>query len=202
MRPHALQIRLPQEFELFDAWPWSRYDEEDNLFLISGEEIYDSGAVRLGGTLEIPSDDRVVNVDIDYMFYVVGWGSSDPNSLQYSFVHYGNHKSPINQLQTLLYSGDHNRNQLLCELSKAGIPRFEEASEKISGTDFSIRLSVEPVLHHDDSICSNKFWKFTFSYTISRDEPHNEPQEWVGVNRPYDALFDSPFNDNARPTLE
>ncbi|KAI0530392.1 heterokaryon incompatibility protein-domain-containing protein [Xylaria digitata] len=190
MRQHALQIRLPLEFELLDAWPWSRYDEEDNMFLVSGEQRYDSGVVRLGGTLEIPSDGRVVKVDIDYMFYVVGWGSSDPNSLQYSFVHYGNYKSSVNELQTLLNSGDHSRNQLLCELSKAGIPRFRGASEKISGTDLSINLSVKPVLHDDNSICFHPFWKFTFYYTIYKGEPYTEPLEWVQVNRSHNALFD------------
>ncbi|KAI0446088.1 heterokaryon incompatibility protein-domain-containing protein [Xylaria telfairii] len=183
MRPHGLQIQLPHEFELLDAWPWSRYDEEDNLFIVSGDKRYDSGAIRFRGTPEKLSDGRTTGADIDYMFYVVGWGSSDSDSLQYSFIDYSYYKDAVNGLQTQLNTGDHNRSQLLYEINKAGIPRFQEATKKISGTRLTIHFSVEPVLHHDDLICSNPFWKFTFSYRICKDAPHIEALPWVRVNR-------------------
>lgn len=183
MRPLGLQIQLPPEFELLDAWPWSRYDEEDNLFIVSGDTRYDSGAIRFRGTLETLSDGRTTWVDIDYMFYVVGWASSDPDSLQYSFIDYGCYKDAVNGLQTQLNTGDHNRSQLLYEINKADIPRFQEATKKVSGTRLTIHFSAEPVLHHDDLICSNPFWKFTFSYRICEDEPRIKPLQWVRVNR-------------------
>ncbi|KAI3323208.1 HET-domain-containing protein [Xylariaceae sp. AK1471] len=188
MRQHALQIRLPPELELWDAWPWSRYDEEDNLFLISGELRYDSGAVRLGGTLEISSDDRITTVRLDYMFYVVGWASPDFNSLQYSFVDYRKRKAAVSELHAQLNAGDLTRNQLLYGLDAEGIPRFRKAVRKISETNLSVLLSVEPTLHRDTSICSNEFWKLTFSCRICKDEdiPNIRPLKWVLVNQSQD----------------
>lgn len=186
MRTHALQIQLPPELELFDVWPWSRYDEEDNMFLVSAETRYDSGAIRLRGTPETLSNGRTVRFDVDYMFYVVGWGSSDPDSLQYSFVDYGDYKHAVNELQAQLNSGDHSRSQLLYEINKAGIPRFRVATKKIPETDLSIYFSVEPALHQDDSICSNPFWKFIFSFKIFEGELDIKPIQWVLVNRSQD----------------
>ncbi|KAI1752424.1 heterokaryon incompatibility protein-domain-containing protein [Xylaria castorea] len=184
MRPHALQIQLPPELKLFDVWPWTRYDEEDNMFLVSAEARYDSGAVRLRDARETLSNGRTARVDVDYMFYVVGWASSDLDSLQYSFVDYGDYKDAVNELQTQLSSGDHSRGQLLYEINKAGIPRFQEAAKKIPETDLSIHLSVELVLHRDDSICSNPFWRLTFSYRIFKGEPDIQPLQWVLVHWP------------------
>jgi hypothetical protein len=188
MRQHALQIRLPREFQLWDAWPWSRYDEEDNLFLVSGEPRYDSGAVRLRGTLEILSDGRTTTVGIDYMFYAVGWASSDLNSLQYSFVDYRKHKAAVNEVYAQLNSGDHSRNQLLYELDKEGIPRFPKGTKRISKINCNVYLSVEPTLHRNASICSNEFWRFTFSYRICKNEelPNIQPLKWALVNRSQD----------------
>ncbi|KAI1162507.1 heterokaryon incompatibility protein-domain-containing protein [Nemania serpens] len=178
MRQHALQIRLPPDVSLLGAWPWSRYDEEDNLFLVSGESRYDSGAVRLRGTLEIASEGCMAEVSIDYMFYVIGWASPDLSSLQYSFVDYGEYKGPVNELQTLLSAGDHSRNQLLCELEREDVPRFQVAAKKLSGMDLSLYFSVEPVLYRDESICCNPFWRFTFSHRISKGGPSIQPLEW------------------------
>ncbi|KAI0481645.1 heterokaryon incompatibility protein-domain-containing protein [Xylaria cf. heliscus] len=186
MRPHGLQIQLPPKLELFDVWPWSRYDEEDNMFLVSAEGRYDSGAIRLRGTLETQHDGSTTRVDIDYMFYVLGWASSDPNSLQYSFVDYGTYKDAVNELQTVLNSGDHSRGQLLYEIKKAGIPRFREATKKIPETNLAIHFSVEHTWHRDDSICSNSFWRFTFSYKVCEAEPDIEPLEWILVNRSHE----------------
>ncbi|KAI8947166.1 heterokaryon incompatibility protein-domain-containing protein [Xylaria longipes] len=186
MRPHVLQIQLPPELELLDVWPWSRYDEEDNLFLVSGETRYDTGVVRLRGTQETTSNGRTTRVDIDYWFYVVGWSSLDPKSLQYSFVDYDNYKDAVNEIQTQLKSGDHNRSQLLCELDKEGIPRIQEATKKIPDTGLSIYLTVKPVLHCDDSVCSSPFWRFTFSYRNCEGEPNIEPLQWVLVNRSHE----------------
>ncbi len=186
MRPHALQIQLPPEFELLDAWPWSRYDEEDNLFLVAGEARYDSGAVRLRGTLETLSDGRTIQVDIDYMFFVVGWASLDRSALQYSFVDYSDYKAILSELQMRLNLGDHNRSQLLYELSKEGVPRFLEACKRTCDTDLSIYLSVKPVLHRDDLICCNPFWRFTFFYEVCQSRAEIQPLAWDLVNRSRD----------------
>ncbi|KAI1130384.1 HET-domain-containing protein [Nemania abortiva] len=184
MRQHILQVRLPHEIELHDVWPWSRYDEEDNLFLVSGEPRYDSGAVRLRGTLPVFDYDGAP-VNIDYMFYAVGWASSDSNSLQYSFVDYPKHKLAVNELQTQLNAGDHTRNQLLYVLHAEGIPRSQRAVKRVPGTNHVVCLSVEPTLHRDASICCNEFWRFTFTWIIceARDAPTIRPLSWALVNR-------------------
>ncbi|KAJ8123113.1 hypothetical protein O1611_g9672 [Lasiodiplodia mahajangana] len=188
-RQHVLQIRLPTEIELWNVWPWSRYDEEDNLFLVSGELRYDSGAIRLRGSLPIPSSGNpITRASIDYMFYAVGWSSPEPSSLQYSFVDYREHKAAVNELDTQLSAGDHSRNQLLYVLDAENIPRFQNAVRKIPGTDLVIHLSVEPTLHRNASICCNKFWRFTFSCKICKDEdaPTILPLKWALVDRSRD----------------
>jgi hypothetical protein len=186
MRQHALQIQLPLELELVDAGPWSRYDEEDNLFLVSGEARYDSGVVHLMGILETLSDGRMVAVFLDYVFFVVGWASSDPDALQYSFVDCQDCTVPVKELKMHLNSGDFSRSQLLFELNKLGVPRFKEATKKIPETDLSVCLSVEPVLHRDDSICFNPFWRFNFSYRICKGVHNIQPLKWVLTNRAQD----------------
>lgn len=45
-RSHVLQIMLPTGMSIYDAWPWGRFDDEDQLFFVSGEPAWDSGALR------------------------------------------------------------------------------------------------------------------------------------------------------------
>ncbi|KAI0878514.1 HET-domain-containing protein [Hypoxylon argillaceum] len=171
---------------------------QDNLFLVSGETRYDSGAVRLRGVLPIPSDggggggEAAATVDVDYMFYVVGWASADLGSLQYSFVGYRERRAAVNEVHAELTAGDHSRNQLLYILDKEGVPRFQDVVAKIPGTDFCVCLSVEPTLHRDASICCNEFWRFTFSCKVSRDEdaPKTQPLEWALQSLNWDGKLD------------
>ncbi|KAI0101899.1 HET-domain-containing protein [Nemania sp. FL0031] len=178
MRQHVLQIRLPPEVELWSVWPWSRYDEEDNLFLVSGEPRYDGGTIRLRVTLPIPNPGSI----IDCMFYAVGWSSLEFNSLQYSFVNYREHNAAVGEIDAQLSAGDYTRHHLLYVLDAERVPRFQNAAIKVPGTNLFIYLSVEPTLRRDASICCNEFWRFTFSYKIYykyEDVPAILPLEWA-----------------------
>ncbi|KAI8626635.1 HET-domain-containing protein [Xylariaceae sp. FL1651] len=183
MRPHVLQIQIPPKFEIYDAWPWGRYDDEDNVFLVSGEQRDDCGVIRLIGAIEVPSDEpHTTTVDIDYTFYVLGWIPLDFASLQYSFVDYRNYKAAVNEVHSQLNTGYHSRNQLLSILANEGIPRYQEAAKKIPGMNMSVILSVKPTLCHDTSICpDDNFWRLTFSCKIYKDEdiPDIQPLKWA-----------------------
>jgi hypothetical protein len=165
-RSHVLQIRLPAEMEIYDAWPWGRFDDEDQLFFVSGDSRWDSGSLRLSMNLTTHVGQRKTKVDLECMFYALGWSSLALSSLQCTLVDYRSITTQLNEAQSHVAAWDPDRHQVLEILMYHKIPRSSFASWIIPGTKTSALVSFTPTLMSDPSICQNMFWRIEFSCNL------------------------------------
>ncbi|KAH0557020.1 hypothetical protein GP486_005192 [Trichoglossum hirsutum] len=164
-RSHVLQVSLPLEMQVYDAWPWGRFDDEDQLFFVSGNPRWDSGALRLCANFTSVGR-RKTKVEFECMFYAVGWSELEPGRLQCTLVDYRSFPIELREVQSQITTWDHDTTQVLEQLAYHRIPRSCIASFKIAGTKASAVVSLTPTLVSDLSICQNKFWRVEFSCKI------------------------------------
>lgn len=162
-RSHVLQIQRPIGIEIYDAWSWGRYDDQDQVFFICGDNAWDAAALRLSITYTTRNGDKL---DFEGMFYAVGWSSLHISQLQCTMINYQSSSAALIEAQSQISAWDHDRQQVLEVLAHHGIPKVSAAAFKIPGTKTTVLVSFEPILVSDPSICQNKFWKVRFSYKV------------------------------------
>lgn len=170
MRPHVLQIKLPTEMDIYDAWPWGRYDDEDQLFFVSGDPKWDSATLRLRVFFTAELDGQDTTVEFECMCYVVGWSFLEPNSVQCTLVDYQSFKTGLNEVHSQITLWEHDRHQVLDNLIHHKIPKCSKATFKIPGTDVSAVVSFKLKSMSDPMICQNKYWKMKFSCDLYKND--------------------------------
>jgi hypothetical protein len=180
-RSHVLQIRLPFEMGIYNAWPPGRFDKEDLLFFVSGDSRWDSGALRLRGNFSAQVGQRKTKIELECMFYAVGWSALTLSSLQCTLVDYQSFNTELNDVQSRLAAGDTDMRQVLQILIYHKIPRSSLASWKIPGTKTSALVSFTPTLISNPSICRNKFWRIEFSCKLCETDnlPRIQHEKWT-----------------------
>lgn len=174
MRLHALQISLPPDMEIRDAWP-RRFDDEDQLFF-TGNSRGDSAVLKLsthfgfenGGTKW-----RFVSI-----FYAVGWSS---HSAQFSLLDSQDFASKVGELQLGIADWDHDKEGILDQLTYHKIPRSSAVAFEIPKTSKSALVSLTRHLVSEPTMCANEFWRVEFSYQVheTSEMPPIEQDEWV-----------------------
>ncbi|KAK0663437.1 HET-domain-containing protein [Cercophora samala] len=162
-RRHALQIDYPLEMDIYDAWPWSRCDDEDRAFFVTGDGPWDSGSMRFTVKIEVPIGDKKRTVEFEVMFYALGWSSTDINELQCSLLEYQEHSAALNATHTQIGGWDHNRYQLTEVLIHHKVPRISAVVYRVEGTEWVVVVSFALVWIRNPHICRNYFWKAEFS---------------------------------------
>ncbi|KAK4675306.1 hypothetical protein QC764_0076630 [Podospora pseudoanserina] len=105
---HALQVGYPLEMDIYDAWPWSRCDDEDRAFFVTGDGPWDSGSMRFTVKTDVPAYGKNRTVEFEVMFYALGWSSADENELQCSLLEDQEHSTALNATQTRIGAWDQN----------------------------------------------------------------------------------------------
>jgi hypothetical protein len=179
-RSHVLQVGLPLEMEIYDAWPWSRFDDEDQLFFVAGDPRWDSGALRLCANFTSVGR-RSTKIEFECMFYAVGWSSLDLGRLQCTLVDYRSFATELNEVHSQIAAWDHDRLQVLEQLVYHKIPRSDSAAFGIPGTKTSILVSFRSTPVTDRSICQNKFWRIELSCKVYEDKnlPQTRQENWI-----------------------
>ena len=111
-RSHVLQISLPLEMEIYDAWPWGRFDDEDQLFFVSGDPRWDTGSLRLCANFTLVGR-HDTKVEFECMFYGLGWSALDSGSLQCTVVDFRSLTTELNEVQSQIAAWDHDRHSVL-----------------------------------------------------------------------------------------
>jgi len=164
-RFHALQIKLPKEMwqHPFGVRPGHRYDAEDLAFFITGDSEYDSGMLRLKGSLTTPVDGPRTKVDFDCLFCAIGWSSTNIESLQCTILDRRHHTMALAEFHDDVSGWDYHREQSLLHLIQHNIPKASSVCIQIPGTDTWVHVSFTVRLVDDQSVCRNKYWRVEFS---------------------------------------
>lgn len=181
-RRHALQVCRDPRFRTHAAWPSARYDDEDGLFFVSDDQLWDSGAMQLVLILSYPKGQVRIPIKLELMFYALGWASTDPDTLQCSIIDYKTHLSRLNDAQHSISDWEHYRPQVIAELKHRDIPKRSASVHPIPDTNHSVVVSFIPTLCQDSAVCMNKFWRITFSYKICKNTTVPPPtlnRDWI-----------------------
>ncbi|KAK5053351.1 hypothetical protein LTR84_002325 [Exophiala bonariae] len=181
-RSHVLQLRYPSEMVTIDGWPWSRFDDEDQVFFINSNSpgYWDACSKRLGINVTVQTGEREVDVDIECMFYALGWSSLEVDNLQCTLVDYRSFHAALTEVQSQITSWDHDSRQVLEQLAWNKIPKCSLVTVKIAGSDCSVAISFKPTLVRDKKVCRGQFWRISFSCDVfqSGSLPHVIDEEW------------------------
>ncbi|KIN05218.1 hypothetical protein OIDMADRAFT_51035 [Oidiodendron maius Zn] len=176
-RSNVLQIRLPANIDIHDAWPWDRFDDEDQLFFVSGEPRKDSASMRLRVDFPTQVRRRKTTAEFECVFYAIGWSELETSSLQCTLVDYRSFTTKLNEVQSEITGWGHDRRLVLEDLAFHEIPKCSSAALKIQGTEKSALVSFTPVLVSDPRICRNSFWRIEFSCDLCETNKLPQIQE-------------------------
>lgn len=140
-RRNALQVDYPLEMDIYDAWPWSRCDDEDRAFFVTGDGPWDSGSMRFTVKTDVPEYGKNRTVEFEVMFYALGWSSADENELQCSLLEDQEHSTALNATQTRIGAWDQNRYQLMKVLIHHKVPRVSAVVYRVQGRDWAVVMS-------------------------------------------------------------
>lgn len=180
-RTHALQIELLLEMHIYDAWPWGRFDNEDQVFFVTGNRQSDSCILRLNGVFNFPFDEYYVGCSFDCMLYAVGWANATPGHLQCSLFEYRPYAERVNELKSRISDWDHDSAHVLGLLAYHQVPKSAGVAKKIPGSSKSALLSFTPRLVSDPTICHKDFWRIEFSCRVyeTAELPLIDQGEWT-----------------------
>jgi hypothetical protein len=181
-RSHALQVKLPPNIDIHNAWPEARFDDEDQLFFLpSGSSgRWDSCALKLNAQCAYRVGRRNIDVGFECMFYAVGWSDKETSCLQCTLVDFRSFATALNEVQSDNDAGGYDRHQVLDQLALHQIPKCSSAIFSIPGTEASTIVSFTSTQMLDFSICQNKFWRIEFSSKVckAKDVPKIRNEEW------------------------
>jgi len=181
-RSHALQINLPPDMwhHLFHVWPGHRFDGEDQVFFLTGDDDYDSAMIRLRGRVPpapgpvspgsggrvaptSSSGERHTDIDFECMFCAVGWSSTEESSVQCSILDYREYSTALAEFRKDVSGWDFNRRQYMKHLKHHGIPKASAVVIQIPDTGRTVRVSFKLIPVEDTTVCRNRFWKVEFT---------------------------------------
>jgi len=182
LRSHAFQIKLPPEMYMYDAWPWSRFDDEDQLFFVSRENLgWDWVAFRLNVRLPLCDGKTQREVEFDCMFFATGWSSQQAEQLQCTLVDYQAFMNALNETTSQLSAWNPDSFGVRKQLTHNNIPRVSTVLHKFPGNRRGVLVTFKLTLITNPSICHNPFWGVEFNFHVCNavDFPIVHSEDWV-----------------------
>lgn len=168
-RSSILQIVLPPEMVVNNAWPWSRFDVTDQVFFVSDNLGLDYAAAKVSGVFNIGIRNKRVNANFDFMLYSLGW--ADTGSLEpfYTIVPWKPSDSILKDLNDKLEQYDYTTSMVEDDLSAYKIRVSSSAQYKLAGSGYSITVDCSSQLVNDNTKCLVSFWKLEFSWKVEKN---------------------------------
>jgi hypothetical protein len=171
-RPHVLQICLPPEMEVDKIWPWTRWDDEDQVFFLAGNSNRNFGAAIITGNLRVHMRRHAVTIPLDCMLYALGWAQVENRQLQCTVF-------DRRRLDTALYremtagleEKDHHSPRIRSAFIDHGIPQSSVVvfTECFESANIHAVVSFTTKLARDQKISINPFWRVEFEWQICSD---------------------------------
>jgi hypothetical protein len=179
-RSHVLQIRSEHGVTMYDIWPRSRYDDQDELLFTSGSypDRIDCGLLKFGIDYAVPVGRQKKQGTLECMFCAVGWSNTIRNRLQCKVVDYQSFAPALDELLSQANTRDFSSPDVLGHLVRQKIPKTSSARFTIPCTNATGLVSFTSTMVTDPTICQNSFWRIDFRCDIYQDSvipaPHSE----------------------------
>ncbi|KAK4444042.1 HET-domain-containing protein [Podospora aff. communis PSN243] len=184
VRHNVLQIQLPKELKFRDIRPWSKWDDESQIFFAPQRAEFGCASAGIDGLLsQWVGKKGVVSAPVTCVFYaVVGWSLEGGEPLQCTVIDRRRFDTAVNDLNARVEEDDQSLVELLQHLDYYQIPRqsavcFDTSRE---GMRAVVSFRTERVIDH--TICRGPLWRVVFSWKFckARDAPVEEGKKWSG----------------------
>ncbi|KAH8880901.1 hypothetical protein GQ53DRAFT_832910 [Thozetella sp. PMI_491] len=157
--------------------PWTRWDDEDQLFFLPGDWRWDCGALKIRGTVTISDVGQDITIPLECMFFALGWAETSRSGLQYTVVDYRPIDSTVNEITNRMVENDFSASQLRESLRHYNIPMSSSAIFGTSGIDLTVEVSLKANLVDDLTLCLNGFWQVVIAWKM-REGRSNPDGKW------------------------
>lgn len=167
VRTHVLQLDSSGSIETYEVWSRARWDDEDRVFLVSGNASHDSSFITLGVRVNVNKWGIKLPKEVTFkvICFVVGWASPAAPGPQITIVDYKKHPM-MDDVLARIKLWDHDTHQLWSQLRFRGISKSPEVVFPIPETDLFARVYYTLVLGDDPDVCARKYWKLHIASEI------------------------------------
>ncbi|KAI0815532.1 HET-domain-containing protein [Xylaria sp. FL0064] len=184
-REYGLQVVLDPSMAIYRRWPWTKWDEVDNLFF--GPEDLDLGWAALKIVSQPPGNFVIERSDqyFDFLLYVFGWarpGSEPPRCTMHKVSGTISDRA-LEDMNNLAVTEDWNAYWVVNRLVTHHV---HEHTVVVVGAenDRSLLLTCHLSWVADHRICPNRFWRIKLSWQAvpRKQAPQMIDRGWRHLN--------------------
>lgn len=157
-RPYVLQIRLPPKMKIDAIWPWARWDDEDQIFFLSGDSGRDCGAAVITNNSNFP-------VSFQFILYAIGWAKHQIRPMKCTVVDNKLLNPAVRkELMELLEPKDCHISEVERHLADYDIPQSSSVIIDVGLLKRSVLVYFTTTKVTNPAICQNAFWRVDFGW--------------------------------------
>jgi hypothetical protein len=182
-RSHVLEIYCKEGVEHWDAWSWGRFDDEDQLFFVSGDTAWDTSLLRL--QVHLPEHGWSARCT----FIGVNWSDLTGRVFPHTILDDGLYTEQVAEIQSQLERQHATSEQIMPHLISNIVPKTSSIAMPIEGKNLTalVTCNVQKSSSKDREMClSGKFWKVTFTVEECEKKdprfPVKQGTQWPSTN--------------------
>ena len=168
-RSRILQIALPPEMFVGGVWPWSRWDGEDQVFFVSDNLGLDYAAAKVSGVFNVVVRNKIVNAQVDFMLYCLGWANTGSRKPVYTIVPWKPSDSILKDLNDRLEQYDYVTSMVEDDLCAYKIRMSSSAECELADSEYSMTVNCSSHLVNDQTKCLVQYWKLDLSWDVKKN---------------------------------
>jgi len=179
-RPYILQIRLPPKMRVEGIYPWTGWDDEDQIFFVSGSYGRDCGGAIIRGNPSLDIQGRIFPLGFAFNFYALGWSKLNNRQLKCTVVAETFTQPTVHKDITEALKKDCNAEALERLLLYYQVPQSSSVIIDVGLRGLSLLVYFTLTQVTDRSICQNPFWRVEFGWKVCDDNelPEIEDARW------------------------
>ncbi|KAK5657628.1 hypothetical protein OQA88_2700 [Cercophora sp. LCS_1] len=183
-RHNVLQIELPKELNFRDIRPWTKWDDESEVFFAPQKAKFGCGAAGMEGLLSQWTGKKgVISVQVTCMFYaLVAWSLESGARLQCTIIDRRSFDAAVNEINARVEDDDQSLVELLQNFDYYKIPRQSSVCFDTDRDGMKAVVSFVTERATDPALCQGPLWRVVFSWKFYRtkDVPRVEDRKWSG----------------------
>lgn len=194
IRRNLLQICLPQDLEIGDVWPWTHWDDEDQVFFAPEESESGCGSARIKGCLSRRIGRQNITIRIECMFYALGWSQEEDTRIQCTIIDLRSLDTAVNEIKARMTEYDQESPEVRENLVYYKIPKQSSVAFEVPQRGMRLVVSFTTERVTDPRLCEVGFWPVVFKWKFCKVEelPVIHDREWKKKKKTQDKHQKNP----------
>lgn len=168
-RSRILQIALSPKLFVSNTWPWSRWDGTDQVFFVSDNLDLDYAATKVSGVFNVRVRKKIVNAQVDFMLYSLGWANTSSRKPVYTIVPWKPSDSILKDFNDKLEQYDYVTSMVEGDLRAYKIRMSSSAECELADSGYSVTVNCSSHIVNDETKCLVQYWKLDLSCDVKKN---------------------------------